>query len=112
VLEVAENNRDALAFYKHRNFQRLDAAIFMAQKVSSEPELLPPRTLGTKSESEVGTLALAVGGAGETKRASSDRPRSRSKASKPPVKRKATRAPKAEARPAREPKKTKPNQPD
>lgn len=30
VLEVAENNRDALAFYKHRNFQRLDAAIFMA----------------------------------------------------------------------------------
>lgn len=45
VLEVAENNRDALAFYRHRNFQKLDAAIFMAQKISSEPELLPPRML-------------------------------------------------------------------
>ncbi len=45
VLEVAENNRDALVFYRHRNFQKLDAAIFMAQKISSEPELLPPRTL-------------------------------------------------------------------
>jgi ribosomal protein S18 acetylase RimI-like enzyme len=45
VLEVAENNRDALAFYRHRNFQKLDAAIFMAQKIASEPQLLPPRTL-------------------------------------------------------------------
>jgi len=45
VLEVAENNRDALTFYRHRSFQKLDAAIFMAQKVSSEPELLPPRLL-------------------------------------------------------------------
>src|SRR5689334_23130797 len=32
VLEVAENNRDALAFYRHRGFQKMDAAIFMAQK--------------------------------------------------------------------------------
>ncbi|MDB4973603.1 MAG: acetyltransferase, family, partial [Myxococcaceae bacterium] len=31
VLEVAENNRDALVFYKHRGFQKMDAAIFMAQ---------------------------------------------------------------------------------
>lgn len=45
VLEVAENNRDALAFYRHRNFYKLDAAIFMAQKIASEPELLPPRML-------------------------------------------------------------------
>ena len=45
VLEVAENNRDALAFYRRRNFQKLDAAIFMAQKVTSEPDLLPPRVL-------------------------------------------------------------------
>jgi ribosomal protein S18 acetylase RimI-like enzyme len=50
VLEVAENNRDALAFYRHRNFYKLDAAIFMAQKVASEPELLPPRLLKTKAE--------------------------------------------------------------
>jgi ribosomal protein S18 acetylase RimI-like enzyme len=45
VLEVAENNRDALAFYRHRNFYKLDAAIFMAQKIAIEPELLPPRML-------------------------------------------------------------------
>ena len=45
VLEVAENNRDALAFYRKRNFFKLDAAVFLAQKVASEPELLPPRTL-------------------------------------------------------------------
>lgn len=45
VLEVAENNRDALAFYRRRNFFKLDAAVFLAQKVASEPELLPPRTL-------------------------------------------------------------------
>jgi ribosomal protein S18 acetylase RimI-like enzyme len=48
VLEVAENNRDALSFYKRRNFYRLDAAIFMAQKVVTEPELLPPRMVGAK----------------------------------------------------------------
>ncbi len=45
VLEVAENNRDALAFYRKRNFFKLDAAVFLAQKVASEPELLPPRAL-------------------------------------------------------------------
>jgi ribosomal protein S18 acetylase RimI-like enzyme len=45
VLEVAENNRGALAFYKKRAFQKLDAAIFMAKSVVSEPELLPPRLL-------------------------------------------------------------------
>lgn len=45
VLEVAENNRGALAFYRRRAFQKLDAAIFMAKKVDTEPELLPPRPL-------------------------------------------------------------------
>jgi hypothetical protein len=45
VLEVAENNELALAWYKRRNFYKLDAAIFMAQKVNAEPELLPPRKL-------------------------------------------------------------------
>jgi ribosomal protein S18 acetylase RimI-like enzyme len=52
VLEVAENNRDALAFYRRRNFHKLDAAIFMAQKVTSEPDLLPPRVLTTREERE------------------------------------------------------------
>jgi ribosomal protein S18 acetylase RimI-like enzyme len=51
VLEVAENNRSALAFYRRRGFQKLDAAIFMARRVSpNEPELLPPRILGAKRE--------------------------------------------------------------
>ncbi|MET0343056.1 MAG: GNAT family N-acetyltransferase [Polyangiales bacterium] len=53
VLEVAENNRDALAFYRHRGFQKMDAAIFMAQKIDSAPELLPPRTLKTKRDDDV-----------------------------------------------------------
>lgn len=45
VLEVAENNSQALKFYRKRNFVKLDAAIFMAQKIVTEPELLPPRPL-------------------------------------------------------------------
>jgi ribosomal protein S18 acetylase RimI-like enzyme len=45
VLEVAENNESALAWYRRRNFYKLDAAIFMAQKLDSEPELLPARKL-------------------------------------------------------------------
>ncbi len=45
VLEVAENNQNALAFYKKRSFQKLDAAIFMAKRVTVEPELLPPRNI-------------------------------------------------------------------
>jgi ribosomal protein S18 acetylase RimI-like enzyme len=49
VLEVAENNERALRFYRKRSFQKLDAAIFLAQKVESEPELLPPRKLTEKN---------------------------------------------------------------
>lgn len=45
VLEVAENNTNALSFYRKRNFFKLDAAIFLAQKIEREPELLPPRGL-------------------------------------------------------------------
>jgi ribosomal protein S18 acetylase RimI-like enzyme len=45
VLEVAENNESALAWYRKRNFRKLDAAIFLAQSVSTEPDLLPPREL-------------------------------------------------------------------
>jgi len=48
VLEVAENNENALKFYRGRTFYKLDAAIFMAKKVVVEPELLPPRTLKKK----------------------------------------------------------------
>src|SRR5258705_11072406 len=45
VLEVAENNERALEWYKKRSFKKLDAAIFMASEVDTEPELLPPREL-------------------------------------------------------------------
>jgi ribosomal protein S18 acetylase RimI-like enzyme len=45
VLEVAENNASALAWYRRRNFFKLDASIFLAQKIDTEPELLPPRPL-------------------------------------------------------------------
>ena len=45
VLEVAENNERALNWYKKRTFKKLDAAIFMAAAVITEPELLPPRAL-------------------------------------------------------------------
>jgi len=51
VLEVAENNQNALAFYKKRSFQKLDAAIFMAKRVTVEPELLPPRRLAAAPRS-------------------------------------------------------------
>jgi ribosomal protein S18 acetylase RimI-like enzyme len=52
VLEVAENNRDALMFYRHRGFQKMDAAIFMAQKIDSAPDLLPPRKLKGRKPGE------------------------------------------------------------
>jgi ribosomal protein S18 acetylase RimI-like enzyme len=45
VLEVAENNENALRFYRTRTFYKLDAAIFLAKKVTVEQELLPPRKL-------------------------------------------------------------------
>jgi ribosomal protein S18 acetylase RimI-like enzyme len=45
VLEVAENNENALRFYRTRSFYKLDAAIFLAKKVLVEAELLPPRKL-------------------------------------------------------------------
>ena len=45
VLEVAENNDSALHFYRARNFTKLDAAIFMAKKITVEADLLPPRKL-------------------------------------------------------------------
>ncbi|MDB4973186.1 MAG: acetyltransferase, family, partial [Myxococcaceae bacterium] len=67
VLEVAENNRDALVFYKHRGFQKMDAAIFMAQKIDSAPDLLPPRKLKGREERDEeddgelgGTITIAL----------------------------------------------------
>ncbi len=48
VLEVAENNEDALRFYRKRNFHKLDAAIFMSRKLDTSGELLQPRKLRKK----------------------------------------------------------------
>jgi ribosomal protein S18 acetylase RimI-like enzyme len=45
VLEVAENNEEALRFYKKRNFHKLDAAIFLSRKLETGGELLGPRKL-------------------------------------------------------------------
>jgi len=45
VLEVAENNEAALKFYRKRNFIKLDAAIFLAKKLTVEHELLLPRKI-------------------------------------------------------------------
>jgi ribosomal protein S18 acetylase RimI-like enzyme len=45
VLEVAENNQRALRFYRSRKFYKLDAAVFLAKRVTAEAELLPPRRL-------------------------------------------------------------------
>lgn len=45
VLEVAENNENALRFYRARSFQKLDAAIFLAKRVVVEHDILPPRTV-------------------------------------------------------------------
>lgn len=52
VLEVAENNKNALRFYRGRHFQKLDAAVFMAKRVSNDEELLPPRPLKRRSDEE------------------------------------------------------------
>jgi ribosomal protein S18 acetylase RimI-like enzyme len=49
VLEVAENNEEALRFYRKRSFQKLDAAIFMSRKIDTSGELLQPRKLRKKT---------------------------------------------------------------
>ncbi len=60
VLEVAQNNKDALKWYHKRKFFRLDAAIFLAQRVPQESELLPSRALKTRHAYEAGKAAGAA----------------------------------------------------
>lgn len=45
VLEVAENNENALKFYRSRSFYKMDSAIFLAKRISTAGELLAPRTI-------------------------------------------------------------------
>lgn len=64
VLEVAQNNKDALTWYHKRKFFRLDAAIFLAQKIPVEAELLPARAI--KARIEPGEAAAEVAAEGAT----------------------------------------------
>lgn len=52
VLEVAENNEDALRFYRKRSFHKLDAAIFLSRKLDNSGELLAPRTLKARKRTQ------------------------------------------------------------
>jgi ribosomal protein S18 acetylase RimI-like enzyme len=61
VLEVAENNENALTWYRKRGFRKLDAAIFLAQSVTTEPELLPPRELSPKEPEDGGSSGSMEG---------------------------------------------------
>jgi ribosomal protein S18 acetylase RimI-like enzyme len=55
VLEVAENNKHALRFYRARKFFKLDAAMFLARKLGQEKELLPTRTLTVRTPETPGS---------------------------------------------------------
>jgi ribosomal protein S18 acetylase RimI-like enzyme len=52
VLEVAENNEEALRFYRKRNFHKLDAAIFLSRKLETAGDLLSPRKLTQRDRPE------------------------------------------------------------
>jgi len=52
VLEVAENNEEALRFYRKRNFHKLDAAIFLSRKLDTSGDLLNPRKLKARKTAE------------------------------------------------------------
>lgn len=51
VLEVAENNEEALRFYRKRNFHKLDAAVFLSRKLDTGGELIEPRLLKPRTTS-------------------------------------------------------------
>jgi ribosomal protein S18 acetylase RimI-like enzyme len=70
VLEVAENNDNALKFYRSRSFTKLDAAIFLAKTVVSDPEILPPRRLKRREPRPQKTAGAAATAPSEPK----DRP--------------------------------------
>ena len=60
VLEVAENNKNALKFYRGRHFTKLDAAVFMAKRVSTDEELLPPRPLSHRTAEPASAVKKAT----------------------------------------------------
>jgi len=52
VLEVAENNKEALHFYRKRNFHKLDAAVFLSRRLDTTGDLLSPRKLKPRPKSK------------------------------------------------------------
>ena len=52
VLEAAENNEEALRFYRKRNFHKLDASIFLSRKLETGDDLLSARTLKLRGPAE------------------------------------------------------------
>jgi ribosomal protein S18 acetylase RimI-like enzyme len=80
VLEVAENNENALRFYRGRSFYKLDAAIFLAKRVAVEEELLPPRKLKRVPSTEA-RAALDGGSAPKTTSRSTQAVRSKKRRS-------------------------------
>jgi ribosomal protein S18 acetylase RimI-like enzyme len=66
VLEVAENNEHATAWYRKRGFRKLDAAIFMSLAIDTEPELLPPKPVTPPTLTPDGELPSGDDTAGST----------------------------------------------
>ena len=85
VLEVAENNKNALRFYRARHFQKLDAAVFMSKRVNSDEELLPPRAL-RKRTTEPSTKATGKSAAKTAAKTSSKAPATARKSAAPAAK--------------------------
>ena len=83
VLEVAENNEDALRWYRKRNFYKLDAAIFLARKIETERELLPPRRIGDRARTLPAAIVVPVSGAVAAPKEAAPRARSRRPAPRP-----------------------------
>ncbi|MBL8605780.1 MAG: GNAT family N-acetyltransferase [Myxococcales bacterium] len=94
VLEVAENNESALHFYRARSFFKLDAAIFLAKKIATAAELLPPRRLKKKkapAAAEEGKVAA------RSAKADAKKPPAKRPVAKTPAPKKAAPKPKGTA---------------
>ena len=66
VLEVAENNEHATQWYRKRGFRKLDAALFMALAIDTEPELLPPKPVKPPDPEAAEVAAAEADTAGST----------------------------------------------
>ena len=83
VLEVAENNEAALRWYRKRNFYKLDAAIFLARKIETERELLPPRRIGDRGRTPPAAIVVPVSDSVAAPKEAAPQARSRRPAPRP-----------------------------